>query len=359
MDDPQLRDFRRRRDRRRLRRILRRWVRADALARSRRLRFHYPLPRPRPLLSEPPPLVEAALAEVDVDVRAEIRALVQGQPGPEIDPERSFYSGGRIEDRAERGLSQFREALVNQALADPSRIASIHPQYLSFARSPQPTRIRRPIATLVFVKMPLRLMMVFLIIFNLAYVGAYYRFNDEVLGGFLTARLGKILGGELYFGSCHWNGAAIVDLVIGRPHQVYCEDVVVYDNYKHTTEPREETSIHVERIDAELYLHEIIPWGRFGIVPRSFPWVLHLRNAKTTGPVIADIRAQQPAGLDGEWVVNLVHSFKLADYKQKAGNKTIGFLIEDAHLSDVHFSLDFVERAGWGTQLHFDEVDFD
>src|SRR5690606_2050714 len=205
----------RRRDRRRFRRTLARLVRADAVARDRRLRWHYPLPRARPLRATPPPIVLEALHEVDVDARAEVEAEVRGREAPATSST-SGPASSRATGRIDRGLAQFREALINAALAHPQQIARLHPQYLHYMASSPPLRRKHPIATLVLVKLPLQLLMTLILIFNIAYLGAYHFFNNERLGEFIGARISGLLDGELSFGKLHWGPMLIVDLLTGQ-----------------------------------------------------------------------------------------------------------------------------------------------
>src|SRR5690606_27518543 len=119
---------------------------------------------------------------------------------------------GTTSGAAARGLQQFRDALLNAALADPDSIRSLHAQHLHMLGSAPPTRRRHPVATLLFVKLPLQLVFGLIALLVVAYFGAYAFFNDAVLGRFVSARVSNLVDGELEMESIHWRPRLIVDL---------------------------------------------------------------------------------------------------------------------------------------------------
>src|SRR5690606_15458989 len=137
-------------------------------------------------------------------------------------------------------MARFRAALYHAALREPTRALSVHPQVLWVIASALPSRRRHPLAVLFLVRLPLQALLVLVTLFNVAYVGAYFFFNDEVLGGFVSQRVSRLFEGDLELGSIHWNGRLIFDLITGTPHDVVVEDVEVWSPYKSFGHGREE-----------------------------------------------------------------------------------------------------------------------
>jgi hypothetical protein len=358
-----------RRERRRLRKLIRQMVRADALARDQRLIWHYPTPRPIELRIAAPDLVYQALETVDRDVREDVARIVRGRSGrpastaaASISTTDAGASGSRAGNEAariHRGLVQFRDGMINAALAHPRKIAGLHPQYLQFMASPQPTRRRHPIATLLFVKLPLQLMMILILLFNLAYLGAYWFFNDERLGQFVSAKVSGLLDGDLEIESLHWSPMLIVDLLTGRPHTIEARGVTVWEPYKIDGGERTRKAAEAERLELDLVIHEIIPWNRLG-VPKlvEIPWVFHLADIRTDGNLWVAVRSYQNPHRNNEWMVGLVDAFKIAAETAPPPHlKRLSFRIDHTDLENVVVGLDMVERSGWGTQLQFEQLE--
>ncbi|PRQ05910.1 hypothetical protein ENSA5_00220 [Enhygromyxa salina] len=352
----------RRGDRRRFHRLLKRLVRADAIARDRRLLWHYPLPRPRRLRSRPPELVLEALHEIDADTRRDIAAIVHGRDLPEpsgVTAASSMAATSRVDGRTHRGLEQFRDALINAALAHPKQIPRLHPQYLQFMASPQPVRRKHPIATMLLVKLPLQLLMILVLLFNVAYLGAYHFFNDERLAEFLTDKIGGLLDGQIAFGKLHWSPMLIVDLVTGRPHTLHGYDVEVWEPYKVDGVEKSKRTAYAEHVEVELVIHEIIPWNRLGIPELlEIPWVLHFEEIQNHGELWVDVRAYQNPHRDGEWMLSLINAFDTyVDLEAPAELKKLSYQIDRGHLDGLVLTLDLEQRAGWATRLEFDEIE--
>lgn len=349
----------RRRERRRLRALIKQLVREDAIARDRRLIWHYPLPRPVELRVAAPEIVYQALDSVDRDVREEVARKVRGKPRAEADAASSGSRAGGKEASLYRGLAQFREGMINAALAHPRKIAGLHPQYLQFMASAPPSHRRYPIATMLLVKLPLQLMMSLILLFNLVYLGAYFFFNDERLGAFLGDKVGGLLDGDLQFESLHWSPMLIVDLVTGRPHTVQARGVTVWEAYKIDGLERSRKTAYADLLEAEIVIHEIIPWNRLG-VPKlvEIPWVLHFTDIRSEGELWIDVRSYQNPLRDDAWMVSLIDAFRLASDTAPPPNlKRISFRIDHTMLEHVQVSLDMVERSGWGTNLEFDQLE--
>jgi hypothetical protein len=342
-----------RRDARRLRRNIKNAVRADALARSRRLTYGHPPPRRHRFEAQTPALVDEALAQVDADVRDQIESLVRG---------RSLSEGSalhvvNLEDSIRRGRKQFAQALLNAAMAAPALIGSLHPQFTAFVQSPPPQVKRHPLATFLLVKLPLQLLLLVGILFNVVYLSAYFVFNDARLGQFLTTVLDPMLDGRLEFESVHWRPTLIVDLFTGRPHHLTAKGVQVYESFKSTgdTEPTTRL-IGVDEISANLVLHEIIPWNRIG-VPNlvEIPWVLHITEAEATGAQSARLRRYQPEGSDFE-VFNLVHAFQTMQDRPNPDMKPLSYRVDSAVFTALELQLDFPTQ-GWGADVALGPTD--
>ncbi|KIG11981.1 hypothetical protein DB30_02227 [Enhygromyxa salina] len=342
----------RRRDRRRFFRLLKRSVREDALARDRRLLWRYPLPRPLPLRAQPPPIVDRAFAEVDLDARAEVESIVRGASSVAV-------AAVPVESPSYRGLQQFRDALINTALEQPAQIPRLHPQYLQFMASPQPTRRAHPVATMLLVKLPLQLLMILLLLFNVAYLGAYHFFNDERLAGFLTDKIGGLVDGELSFGSLHWSPMLIVDLLTGQPHTVHGYDLEVWEGFKIDGLEKSKRTAYAEHVEVELVMHEIIPWNRLGVPGLlEIPWVLHFEEIQNHGELWVDVRSYQNEHRDGEWMLSLINAFDTyTDLNPPPELKKLSFQIDHGQLDGLALLIDLEQRSGWSTKLNFEQIE--
>src|SRR5690606_39008206 len=108
-------------------------------------------------LPSPPPLVQRAMSKVEPDLQAVVEAHVGIGP-----PHHGAVPGAddpHAKTAASRGLKQFRDAMMQEALQHPESIPSLHAQYLWLLSSAQPTKRRHPIATLLFVRLPLQLVL--------------------------------------------------------------------------------------------------------------------------------------------------------------------------------------------------------
>ncbi len=341
-------------DRRALKRLIRAYVRRDALARSRRLTYAVPVVRPEAVAIRPT-LLEEAIAHLDPDLRVALEPSIRG-PAPPGDGSTSTSTL-----TAARGLAQLREALLSLALSQPERMRQLPPQVIALMAAAQPDVRRHPIATLLLVKLPLQLLMSIVMLLNGAYVGAYYFFNDEVLGRFISTKVSGLLQGELEIGSVHWHGDLIIDLVTGQPHHVIVDDVTVWEPYKDYGGTRLEPAAHADRIDATLVLHEIIPWNRLGI-PRVFeiPWVLHFGEADIQGDSYFHVRGYYGERDDGKRMrlVGLRDAFTLWHPLPPNENRGLSFMVDTAKSDRTSVDVDFREIANWRFAHQFNEAAF-
>jgi hypothetical protein len=328
-------------------RILERHIHFDMLDRSRRLTYRYPQPRLHRLPAAPP-LVRRALAKVDT----EVLDIVEAHIG--IAPPRAS------EAPVHRGITQFRDALMQEALTHPESIPSLHPQYLWLLASAQPSKRRHPLVTLMFVRLPLQAMLLVFTLLNLAYVTAYYTFNDEVLGDFVSDRVSGLIEGELRIGSIHWEPVLIYDLLTGTPSFVVAENVDVYEPYKSSNHGRQGRAAHADRIEATLVLHEIIPWNRIGI-PRLFeiPWVLHFGDVQVDEPMWFHVREYEDQLADGTTVkyIGLREAFRLYNPPDIV-RRGLSFAVDHARVSTVDLDVDFQGLSGWRAAPHLTKGSF-
>jgi hypothetical protein len=329
--------------RRAFKRLLRGAVRRDVLDRNRRLTYGYPTPRVIPVHTMPD-VVAHALSQLDPDQRAFVEAIIGG--GVEA-------SAGNAPGQRS-ALQAFRDALLGETLARPASIPALHPQYMVFVRSAQPTRRRHPIVNLLLVKLPLQLLLVLVTLFNVAYIGAYFFFNDEVLGRFISSRVSSIIDGDLEMGSIHWEGRLIFDLITGNPTPAVVRDVTVWEPYKSLGHERRRKTAHADRVDATLVLHEIIPWNRIGVPAfLEIPWVLHFEKVRIYDGISVEVRGYEDMDADGNPVelVGLIRAFQLYDFEPPEDTRGLSFLVEDAITYDTTVDLNFEETAGWRTAV--------
>jgi len=346
------------RQRRAFRALVRRHVRADVQSRSHRLSFGYPQPRLR-RLPRPPEVVRRALTRVDADARTLIAAHIGGDEarmGMTLTNDAAIATSGA----SARGLEQFREALLNEALADPDSIRSLHIQHLHMMATAPPTVRRHPIATLLFVKLPLQLMLGLFTLLVVAYFGAYVFFNDALLGEFVSKRVSNLLQGDLQMRSIHWRPRLIVDLLTGTPSPVVVEGVTVWSPYKGTTHGREHRSAYAEHLEVRLVLGEIIPWTRLG-VPEflDIPWVLHFTEVRNEGSVWFDIREGRDTLDDGTEVtyLSLIDAFVVTQ-DNHPDRKGLSFAVDDAVITDLDLEVDSMEVGEWRATAQLDQAQF-
>ncbi len=358
-----VRTTRPRRLRRALRRDLRRRLRQDALIRDRRLLWRFPPPAREPVPGPVPALVERALAAVDPDVREDVRAWLldaRSQTPPASD--QSIIDPRHTRARFERGLEQLREALVPDALADPEGLIALHPQIVEAATSPLPRKRRHPVASLVLVKLPLYLWMSLLLVLNVAYLGAFVFFNNEVLGRFVSAQVSRILQGELEIESIYWRPRMIVDFLTGQPTPLLARGVSVYEPYKGVVDPRGRKAAEADALEVELVLHEIIPWNRLGI-PTVFeiPWVLHFGQVRGSDPVHLYVRTYRTRTDTGDPVVlmGLRDAFLLWDFERDPDSKGLSIALDDARLDRVSVEVDQFQLSDWGAAVKLRDAALD
>ena len=343
--------------RRRLRSTLRTLVRRDVALRSLRLAYRFPPARPQPLGAAIPPLVLRALDEVDSDARPDVRRQIQGLPLTQQEPDLS----GRFEPRLVRGLSQLRDALLNEALAHPREIPGLHAQYLHFLRAGLPQRIQHPIARLLLVKLPLSLLLGFFGLFAVAYVGAYFFLNDENLGRLLGKVIGKQINGDLELGSVHWSPRLILDLVTGTPHHAVVHDIKIWRGYKRQGTERDKLTGWVGHVEAKIVLHEIIPWNRLGVPPLfEIPWMLHFTEADVIDELHIDVHEFASHDKNGKvtWGISLLDAFSPNPQAPTAPAKTraISFRMDKIRLHDADLDIDFRPQSGWQTAVHMTDA---
>ncbi len=348
-----------RRLRRRFKRIIRQRFHRDADERSQRLTFNYPTARPQKITSPVPALIEHALQAVDADARDEVACHIRGET-PDLLPSASATGVGPAPGRLARGLGQLRRALINEALAHPAALPSLHPQYLRFTRSPLPKRRRHPIANLLLVKAPLYLWLALILIFNLAYLGAWWFFNDETLGRFLGDKISGLIDGDLEFDSVHWQPRLIVDLITGTPSPVKVRGFRIYEGHNYYDLPQRRLTAEAVEVDVELVLHEIIPWNRLGVPPVfEIPWFLHFTKARAVGPVDlkVDHYAFENKYGETEWRLSLIGAFKPPnDEPAPLHTRGISFKIDDFRADDLSLDVDFRADGLWQNTLHMREV---
>lgn len=345
------------RQRRAFRALVRRHLRADVQARSHRLSYGYPLPRLR-RLPRPPQVVRRALSRVDADARPLIASHIGGDEarmGMTLSHDAAVATSGA----ASRGIEQFREALLNEALADPDAIRALHVQHLHMLATAPPTIRRHPIATLLLVKLPLQLMVGLFALLVAGYFGAYVFFNDATLGRFVSARISGLLEGDLEMESIHWRPRLIVDLLTGTPSPIDVDGITVWSPYKSTRHGRTHRSAHAERLEVRLVLGEIIPWTRLGIPAFiDIPWLLHFTEIRNEGEVWFDIRESKDTLADGTEVtyLSLINAFTpLESHPERKG---LSFAVDDAFITDMRVEVDSMEVSEWRAGAELDEAQF-
>lgn len=347
------------RTKRAFRALVRRHVRADVQSRSRRLTYGYPLPRLR-RLPPPPAVVQRALTQVDPDARALVEAHVGGD-STRMGMTLSYDAGAVDSGAASRGVQQFRDALLNEALGDPDSIRGLHVQHLHMLASAPPTVRRHPIATLLFVKLPLQFLVGLFALLVVAYFGAFVFFNDAVLGSFVSSRVSGLLEGDLEMESIHWRPRLIVDLITGTPSPVDVEGITVWSPYKRTNHGRDHRSAHAERLEVRIVLGEIIPWTRLGIPAfLDIPWVLHFTEVQSVGPIWFDIREAPDTLADGSDVtyLSLIDAFRTLDTAPK-DRRPLSFAVDSGELSELSVDVDSMEIGEWRAAAKLDVAHFD
>lgn len=346
--------------RRILRRELRRRLQAEIAERSLRLTYRLPVARPREVVARLPELAERALASVDADARDEVRAHVLGRPREVLAAELSAGQS-RVQPRIDRGLAQLRDALVFQALANPSEIAGLHPQLLRFAAAPLPTVRQHPVARFIFVKLPIYLWLGFIGFFSVVYIAAYFFLNDEALGRLLTRVIDAQINGRIELGSVHWRPDLIFDLITGRPHHATVTGLKIWGGYKLAGKDEPDLLLGAGDgpIEADIVLHEIIPWNRFLVPPvLEVPWVLHFTEVRTEAPLAlnATERLLPQLNAPDAWVVDLIDAMGPYAEFPPLSTRGISIRIDHTDIAALDLDLDFRPQTGWQTELGLRDV---
>jgi len=339
--------------RRAFRRGLRRLVRDDVRDRVRRLTYGFPPPRLRRLATTPA-LVDAALETLEPDER-EVARRALGLDDADVLPPR------RQHGPTAPAIGRLRAALYEAALRHPSSVAGLPPQVLWTLAPRLPPRKRHPLAVLILVRLPMQLLLAFVMLFNIAYVGAYFFFNDAVLGRFIGERVSRLFEGDLVLGSVHWNGRLIFDLVTGTPHDVVVEGVEVWGPYKGYDHPRDLRAAYGERLEVKLVLHEIIPWNRLGI-PQflEIPWILHFTEVRSHDDFRIDVVEWHE--LDERGILRRLLSLRDAFVLYRAtpnDNRGLSIAVDDAEVDRVALTLDMSRTSDWEAAFTFEDVKFD
>ncbi len=325
-----------------LRRIVDGMVGRDALARNRRLNHRLPPARP-PTFFTAPAAVKHALGGLEPDLRQAAAQLLHPPTSAELDATPAATGAA-----SERTLHALRDALLDAVIGDPEALRALHPRIVALLASAQPAVQRHPMARYLLVKLPLQLVMILVALLNVAYIGAYYFFNDEVLGRFVGTRVSGLVEGGLEMGSIHWNGGLILDLLTGQPSPVTVRDVTVFEPYK-SYGGEQRAAAHADHIEATLVLHEIIPWNRLAI-PAMFeiPWALHFAEVEIIGASRFDVRGYRDERDDGREVslIGLRDAFVLHAAVPN-DNRGLSFAVDHAVLDEATIDVDFTEIADW------------
>ena len=301
--------------------------------------------------------MDRGLSQVDADVRPWVAGRLSGQPIPRLGPEVSQVTDAARHRRAE---DQFREAIVNEALAHPAELRRLPAALWPWLATAIPHRRRHPIATLVLIKFPLRLAVAIVTLLVVSYVGAWMAFNDAVLGRFVSTRVSGLIEGELELGSIHWDLPLIVDLVTGQPTECVVEDVSVWEAYDSYGGQRTRRTAYAERLEVTLVLHEIIPWNRLGI-PRflDIPWVLHFPTVTTEDPAWFTVREYEDEHDErGEVrLLSLIDAFRPLDPDPDA--KGLSFAVDAATLSTTTLEIDIGGEEGWANATQLSWANFE
>ncbi|MBL4688025.1 MAG: hypothetical protein JKY37_25775, partial [Nannocystaceae bacterium] len=342
------------RQRRKLKQLLRRAARRDVVTRTSRIRWAYPNVEITAIA--PSSIIQTALDAVDPDVRPLLAARLAGQPGADFDPATSMVTDTARQRRAEQ---QFRVALTNEALRQPDELLRLPAAVWPLLASRAPTKRRHPVATLIFIKFPLRLAVAVSTLLLVSYIGAWVFFNDAVLGRFISTRVSSSLEGELELGSIHWDLPLIADLITGRPTHVVVQDISVWEPYRSYGGTRKRRTAHAKELEVSLVLHEIIPWNRIGI-PRfvDIPWVLHFPSVTSDEPMWITVREYEDDDDLGTrtTLLSLLDAFTPLD--PNPDNKGLSFAIDAATLGTTIVEIDMGGDGGWGTTAQLSWVNF-
>jgi hypothetical protein len=147
----------------------------------------------------------------------------------------------------------------------------------------------------------------------------------------------------------------VVDLLTGEPTHVVVEDVSVWEPYKGYGGERKRRTAWARRIEADLTLHELIPWNRLG-VPEAIeiPWLLHLSDVRSTDDawfVVREYEDTPAAGGEPRTLLSLIDAFRAVE-PVDPDRRGISFRIERARLARASLDVDFIPEAadvpqGW------------
>ncbi|MCH9685150.1 MAG: hypothetical protein K0V04_27175, partial [Deltaproteobacteria bacterium] len=330
-----------------LRKLVKKLAHRDALARHRRLRWGYPPPRVRPP-GVHPHVVARALHRVDPDARPLVEARLTGDWAAP-NPANTLVTEAIAE---QRGLDQFREALINETLGHPDGLARMHPQFLLFAASAAPQVRRYPIASFLLIKLPLRLLLGVFAMLTVLYLGAYLLLNDARLGRLVSTQVSSLVEGDLEIEQIHWELPLIVDLLTGQPTHVEVRGVSVWEAYESYGGERTRRTAWAKQLDVDLVLHEVIPWNRLGVpTALDIPWALHFTQVRSTEDAWFVVREYDDVDDQGEThtLISLLGAFEPVE-PSDPDRRGISFIVEDTSLSRATLDVDFRRGlSGWQT----------
>lgn len=343
-----------RRTRQRFIKLLRRACRRDALGRQLRVRYSLPTPRTEALENAAPGCVEHAIERLDPQVRESVRSLVQGHH------ERLSSGHTRLSavfHRISTGMEEFRRHLINEALAAPSEIPTLHPQYLRYCESPLPQRLGHPLVGFVFVRLPVGAIVLLLSLFATLYFSTYAYLNwsmfnnGEFVAKQLSERLSDRIEGQMIFERVRFGPMLLVDALSGQPHRLELKGVSVFEPSATAGEAAPHLTAYAEDLTVDLNIREVIPLNWLNI-PRFllFPWILHFSHIESKGEFMVEAR-EIPGDPNG--TVGLIAAFQVEPSNSliPPWAKTLGIEVDHLKIANPKVRLLFEETSTWAIEI--------
>jgi hypothetical protein len=170
---------------------------------------------------------------------------------------------------------------------------------------------------------------------------AYLKFNDEVLGGFISDRVNKVERGSFVLGYAHFDYASgLASLLFNTPAHAVGMDYELRD-------PDGNLVLKVPYAETEVYIQELVGSLLKYAVTRDFTLNLHFRHGHVPKG-IAVIAPTRSTWMAAKPEVNLVAAMspRVPPEKKKPKGGEFRVTVEDAQIDDAHFAIGFPDAEG-------------
>jgi hypothetical protein len=171
-----------------------------------------------------------------------------------------------------------------------------------------------------------------------AYSIAYLKFNDEVLGSFISDRVNKVERGSFNLRSAHFDYfGGLASILFNTPARAVGQDYELYD-------PDGNLVIKVPYVETDVHIQELVTsLARFAAT-RNFTLNLHFSNGHI--PKVIAVIAPTRSTWGGKNEVNLVAAMSPRVPSKPSTGGELRISVDEAVIDDAHFAIGFPNTEG-------------